>query len=89
MVLHKYGQRLYNGLAATVTQHLRGVAQHIEQAHGAAFLPELRTRWQEHNKSMQMIRYAPAPCAPVATEGLGHNRTDPPAAGTPTPTVTS
>ena len=56
MVLNKFGQRLYSGLSSTVTAHLDTVAQLIEQAHGAAFLPELKTRWQEHNKSMQMIR---------------------------------
>jgi cullin 3 len=59
MVLHKFGDRLYSGLTATLTTHLRGVALQIEQSHGVTFLPELRARWQEHNKSMQMIRCAP------------------------------
>jgi cullin 3 len=67
MVLNKFGQRLYSGLTATVTQHLRGVAQIVDQAHGAAFLPELRTRWQGHNKSMQMIGCAPLVGPPPAT----------------------
>ena len=62
MVLNKFGQRLYSGLSSTVTAHLDTVAQLIEQAHGAAFLPELKTRWQEHNKSMQMIRCVIAVC---------------------------
>ena len=61
MVLHKFGDRLYSGLTATLTTHLRGVALQIEQSHGVTFLPELRARWQEHNKSMQMIRCAPWP----------------------------
>ena len=61
MVLHKFGDRLYEGLTATLKAHLRGVAAQVEQAHGVAFLPELRTHWQNHNKSMQMIRCAPAP----------------------------
>ena len=65
MVLNKFGQRLYSGLSSTVTAHLDTVAQLIEQAHGAAFLPELKTRWQEHNKSMQMIRcVCPPPFPP-------------------------
>ena len=58
MVLHKFGDRLYNGLIATLKAHLRGVAAQVEQAHGVAFLPELRTHWQDHLKSMQMIRCA-------------------------------
>jgi cullin 3 len=60
MVLHKFGDRLYNGLIATLKAHLRGVAAQVEQAHGVAFLPELRTHWQDHLKSMQMIRCARA-----------------------------
>ena len=72
MVLNKFGQRLYSGLTATVTQHLDGVAQLIEQAHGAAFLPELKTRWQEHNKSMQMIRCVLAACASLLALWLTH-----------------
>ena len=58
MVLHKFGDRLYNGLITTLKGHLRGVAVQVEQAHGVAFLPELRTHWQDHLKSMQMIRCA-------------------------------
>ena len=58
MVLHKFGDRLYTGLIATLKAHLRGVAAQVEQAHGVAFLPELRTHWQDHLKSMQMIRCA-------------------------------
>ena len=67
MVLHKFGSRLYTGLTATLMVHLQGVAVQVEQAQGAGFLPELRTRWQEHNKGMQMIRCVLTPrflCAP-------------------------
>lgn len=56
MVLHKRGDRLYEGLTDTLKAHLRGVAAKVEEAHGAAFLPALRAHWQNHNKSMQMIR---------------------------------
>ena len=67
MVLHKFGDRLYNGLIATLKTHLRGVAEQVEKAHGVAFLPVLRTHWQDHLKSMQMIRCAPraAPRRPL------------------------
>ena len=56
MVLHKFGDRLYDGLVKTLTAHLCGVAAQVEQAHGVAFLPELRQHWVDHNKSMQSIR---------------------------------
>ena len=56
MVINKFGDRLYNGLVETITRHLGGIAQRIEAAQGDGFLRELKTRWDNHNKSMQMIR---------------------------------
>lgn len=56
MVINKFGDRLYNGLVETITRHLEGVAQRIEAAQGDGFLRELKLRWDNHNKSMQMIR---------------------------------
>lgn len=56
MVLHKFGDRLYAGLEEALAAHLAKVAELVDAAQGPAFLPELRTRWTEHNKSMQMIR---------------------------------
>mmetsp|Transcript_42504 Transcript_42504/g.51594 ORF Transcript_42504/g.51594 Transcript_42504/m.51594 type:complete len:740 (-) Transcript_42504:312-2531(-) len=56
MVLHKCGDRLYNGLETTITQHLTGITACIEAANGRPFLEELNKRWLDHNKSMQMIR---------------------------------
>ena len=56
MVINKFGDRLYNGLVETITGHLRGVAAKVEAAQGEGFLRELKTRWEHHNKSMQMIR---------------------------------
>ena len=56
MVINKFGDRLYNGLVQTQTEHLRVVAAKIEAAQGETFLRELKLRWDHHNKSMQMIR---------------------------------
>lgn len=56
MVLHKFGDRLYSGLVATLTAHLQRVSDLVEQKSGGLFLEELCRRWENHNKSMQMIR---------------------------------
>ena len=64
MVINKFGDRLYNGLVETITGHLRGVASSVEAAQGEGFLRELKTRWEHHNKSMQMIRDILMACPP-------------------------
>jgi cullin 3 len=56
MVLHKYGERLYKGVEGALRGHLAGVASHIEATQGMPFLKELKARWDDHNKSTQMIR---------------------------------
>lgn len=56
MVLHKYGEKLYNGLVATMTWHLKEISKSIEDAQGGLFLEELNRKWGEHNKALQMIR---------------------------------
>jgi cullin 3 len=56
MVINKFGDKLYNGLVQTQTEHLNLVAAKIEAAQGETFLRELKLRWDHHNKSMQMIR---------------------------------
>lgn len=56
MVLHKHGPRLYNGLVATLTAHLKTIATKIEATQGVPFLDELKRRWAEHTHSSQMIR---------------------------------
>ncbi|GLC32977.1 Cullin-3A [Pleodorina starrii] len=56
MVLHKHGPRLYDGLIATLRAHLSDIAGKIEGKEGSPFLKELKKRWDEHNKSTQMIR---------------------------------
>lgn len=56
MVLHKFGDKLYNGVATALRSHLAGVAARIEAAQGLPFLKELKSCWDDHNKSTQMIR---------------------------------
>ena len=56
MVLHKYGDRLYDGVAAALTRQLQAVAARLEAAQGEALLKELKARWDDHVKSTQMIR---------------------------------
>eukprot|EP00882_Tetradesmus_deserticola_P002834 GHRQ01003012.1.p1 GENE.GHRQ01003012.1~~GHRQ01003012.1.p1 ORF type:complete len:735 (+),score=416.28 GHRQ01003012.1:173-2206(+) len=56
MVLHKFGDKLYNGVAGALRSHLAGVAARIEAAQGLPFLKELKSCWDDHNKSTQMIR---------------------------------
>ncbi|KAL3646488.1 Cullin-3A [Castilleja foliolosa] len=56
MVLHKCGEKLYSGLVSTMTLHLQTMSKSIEAAQGPLFLDELNTKWNEHNKALQMIR---------------------------------
>ncbi|GIL75860.1 hypothetical protein Vretimale_5569 [Volvox reticuliferus] len=56
MVLHKHGPQLYEGLITTLKAHLTDVAGKIEGKEGSPFLKELKKRWDDHNKSTQMIR---------------------------------
>ncbi|KAF9673890.1 hypothetical protein SADUNF_Sadunf10G0070900 [Salix dunnii] len=56
MVLHKFGEKLYNGLVDTMTSHLREICKSIEAAQGDSFLEELNRKWNDHNKALQMIR---------------------------------
>ena len=56
MVLHKFGEKLYNGLVATMTSHLREISKSVEAAQGDSFLEELNRKWNDHNKALQMIR---------------------------------
>lgn len=56
MVLHKHGDKLYSGLMTTLTNHLKEVASKVEATKGTPFLSDLKRRWDDHNKSTQMIR---------------------------------
>ncbi len=56
MVVNKFGDRLYKGVVETETEHLQRIAERVEGCQGETFLRELRTQWELHNKSVQMIR---------------------------------
>jgi len=56
MVDNKFGDRLYSGLVATMTAHLKGMAKSIEAAQGTSFLEELNRKWNDHNKALHGIR---------------------------------
>ncbi|KAJ1625999.1 Cullin repeat-like-containing domain protein [Pavlovales sp. CCMP2436] len=56
MVLHKFGDRLYNGLTATVKAHLSTTAAEVDAATEAEFLDVLNKKWADHKLSMIMIR---------------------------------
>nr|CAG4638271.1 EOG090X01NX [Cyclestheria hislopi] len=57
MVLHKYGERLYNGLREVVTTHLETkVRQDVLASLHNNFLQTLNQAWNDHQTSMVMIR---------------------------------
>ncbi|GKV08716.1 hypothetical protein SLEP1_g20312 [Rubroshorea leprosula] len=56
MVLHKFGEKLYSGLVTTITFHLKEMSSSIEAAQEGLFLEELNSKWEDHNKALQMIR---------------------------------
>lgn len=56
MVLHKYGDLLYNGLKKTVDGHLKDIAVRVSDTIDENFLSEMNKAWTEHKVSMLMIR---------------------------------
>jgi cullin 3 len=56
MVVYKFGEKLYSGLVATVTSHLKEMASSVEVSEQGSFLEELIRKWNDHSKSLQMIR---------------------------------
>lgn len=56
MVLHKYGELLYNGLREVVNDHLKSIAYNVASAVDENFLSELNKSWNDHKISMLMIR---------------------------------
>lgn len=57
MVLHKHGERLYNGLREVVTHHLESkVRQDVLTSLHNNFLQTLNQAWNDHQTSMVMIR---------------------------------
>lgn len=57
MVLHKHGEKLYNGLKEVVTDHLTNkVREDVLRALNNNFLQALNTAWNDHQTAMVMIR---------------------------------
>ena len=56
MVLHKYGDLLYNGLKQVVDEHLKEIATFVANAVDDNFLNDLNKAWSDHKISMLMIR---------------------------------
>jgi len=57
MVLHKHGERLYNGLKEVVTAHLESkVRADVLASLNNNFLQQLNMAWSDHQTSMVMIR---------------------------------
>lgn len=56
LVLHKHGEKLYNGVFTTVTKHLSSIADQVSNAPDETLLVALSRRWDDHKVTMVMIR---------------------------------
>jgi cullin 3 len=56
MVLHRFGDRLYNGLQEVVNKHLKEVADSVVTSNDDQFLDSVNAAWGDHKTSMLMIR---------------------------------
>mmetsp|Transcript_14203 Transcript_14203/g.42309 ORF Transcript_14203/g.42309 Transcript_14203/m.42309 type:complete len:789 (-) Transcript_14203:234-2600(-) len=56
LVLHKYGELLYNGVQGVVADHLKSVAQSCADCPDDRLLEELKKQWDDHKTTMVMIR---------------------------------
>mmetsp|Transcript_13328 Transcript_13328/g.25129 ORF Transcript_13328/g.25129 Transcript_13328/m.25129 type:complete len:779 (+) Transcript_13328:73-2409(+) len=56
LVLHKYGELLYNGVQGVVAEHLKAVAQSCVDCPDDRLLEELKKQWDDHKTTMVMIR---------------------------------
>jgi len=56
LVLHKYGELLYNGVQSVVADHLKIVAQSCVDCPNDRLLEELKKQWDDHKTTMVMIR---------------------------------
>lgn len=56
LVLHKYGELLYNGVQTVVADHLKSVAQSCVDCADDRLLEELKKQWDDHKTTMVMIR---------------------------------
>jgi cullin 3 len=72
MVINKFGDRLYTGLEDTQRGHLRKIAAKISEVQGGeGLLRAMKLRWDNHNKSMQMIRDVLMVCC-TNTNNIAH-----------------
>ena len=51
MVLYNFGDKLYSGLVATTTSHLKEIARSVEATERSSFLEELIRKWKDHNEA--------------------------------------
>lgn len=57
MVLHKHGERLYNGLREVIQDHMTVVRERIVQSmNSGVFLETMADAWTDHTVAMVMIR---------------------------------
>eukprot|EP00753_Platysulcus_tardus_P005775 PLAT13692.1.p1 GENE.PLAT13692.1~~PLAT13692.1.p1 ORF type:complete len:740 (+),score=386.09 PLAT13692.1:52-2271(+) len=56
LVLHKHGEKLYNGVVGEVRAHLRAVASELTGTTAADELASLAAAWNDHKVTMTMIR---------------------------------
>ncbi len=56
LVLHKYGDLLYEGVKSTITDHLREIAGSVINAADENLLEQLKLQWDDHKTTMVMIR---------------------------------
>jgi len=56
MILYNFGEKLYSGLVATMTSHLKEIASSLEATEGSSFLEELNTKWNDYYKSLPFLR---------------------------------
>ena len=56
MVLHKFGNYLYDNVVRTISAHLEKVGKEVEGKSGEAFLQALVHCWSDYTRAMQNIR---------------------------------
>lgn len=61
LVLHKFGDLLYDGVSGEITAHLRSVVEKIRDQHGTAedgnvLLRAITEAWSDHHLTMIMVR---------------------------------
>lgn len=57
LVLHKYGNLLYEGVTDKLNQHLSETAKRLEQVPDSKLLEDISTTWAEHQVSKMRKKY--------------------------------